>query len=367
MKLMKRILACTMSLALLLTMLAACGGGTTTTEAPEGSDGESGEKRTLTVVNWQDYGSNIEQFVTQFEEENNCTIVHVPMSSEQELLTKLRTSEAGEYDVVLPNCMILETAAAEGLLEPIDPASLSNWENMNPRFQEQAECWYEDQLYSVPWVWGSTAIAYNTDHITEPPTSINVLFDEQYAGHIAMNDDTATAIGTAALALGQDPNAPTDLEAIKAKLIEQKPLNYAYWTTGDEFSKIFVTGEVWVALMWSGQTAQMMQEGQPIAYTVPEDGAFGWVDTWGIPSNSENKDLALKFIDMMISEEFQSYWVNAGGPAPVNQLSIDALDPEYAASIGADDESLGRLSFTTFHSDEELITWNELWTEAKAS
>lgn len=78
----------------------------------------------------------------------------------------------------------------------------------------------------------------------------------------------------AAIALGQDPNAPSDLDAIKEKLIEQKALNRTYWKTGDEFSKLFAGKQISLGLMWSGQAAAMKQEGEPIAFTVPEDGGI---------------------------------------------------------------------------------------------
>ncbi len=90
---------------------------------------------------------------------------------------------------------------------------------------------------------------------------MNCLFDEQYAGKIAFRDDYNDAVMSAAIVLGQDPNAPTDLDAIKAKLIEQKPLNKTYWKTGDEFSKLFAGGQISVGLMWSGQAAAMKQAG----------------------------------------------------------------------------------------------------------
>lgn len=356
---MKKFLA--LALALIMVMsLAACGGS---------GDGEAeGEKTKLYVVNWKDYGSDDEEFIAQFEEAYNCEIVNTYMSSEEELLTKLRTSKAGEIDVCLPNCTILPAAIEEGLLAEIDTTKLENFEGMFERFKTQAECFGEDgNMYAVPFVWGSTAIAYNTEVFKEAPKSINVLFDEKYSGKIAYRDDYNDAVMAAAIALGQDPNNPSDLDAIKAKLLEQKPLNKTYWKTGDEFSKLFAGKQVDVGLMWSGQSAWMKQEGEPIGFVVPEDGGIGWVDNWAIPEGSQNKDLAYAFIDWMISKDFQHNWAVNGGPAPVNQAAAEAVDPEYAASAGMDEASLNRLYFMEYRTDEVKNAWNELWTEVKAN
>jgi spermidine/putrescine transport system substrate-binding protein len=221
-------------------------------------------------------------------------------------------------------------------------------------------------MYAVPFVWGSTAIAYNTDDIKEAPKSMSVLFDKQYAGKIAFRDDYNDAVMAAAIVLGQDPNAPSDLDAIKQKLIEQKPLNRTYWKTGDEFSKLFAGKQISVGLMWSGQAASMKQEGEPIAFVVPEDGGIGWVDNWAIASGSQHKDLAYKFIDAMIAKDFQYNWASKGGPAPVNKEAADEIDPEYAKSAGMDEASLNRLYFMKYRTDDIKNAWNDLWTDVKA-
>lgn len=348
---------------ILVFSLAACGG-----QQEAGDDAaDTAEPATLTVVNWKDYGSDNPDFIAQFEAENNCKVVHVYMSSEEELLTKLRTAKEGEIDVCLPNCTILPSAINDGLLLEIDTAKLTNFGSLFDRFKTQEECFKDGKMYSVPWVWGSTAIAYNTNDIPEPPKSIGVLFDPQYKGKIVIRDDYNDAVMLAAIVLGQDPNNPSDLEAVKAKLIEQKPLNVTYWKTGDEFSKLFAGNQISVGLMWSGQAAFMKQDGQPIGFIVPEDGAIGWVDTWGIAKGSQNPDLAYKFIDALISEQFQYDWASGGGPAPVNKDAAGKIDPEYAASCGMDEESLNRLYFMQYRPDDVKKAWNELWTEVKAN
>jgi spermidine/putrescine transport system substrate-binding protein len=354
----KRFLSLFLAGALVFS-LASCG------QKPEDKGG-SKEPATLTVVNWKDYGSDDADFIKKFETENNCKIVHVYMSSEEELLTKLRTSKDGEIDVCLPNCTILPSAINEGLLLPVDTAKLTNFNSLYDRFKQQEECFKDGKMYSVPWVWGSTAIAYNTDDIKEPPTSMSVLFDPKYKGKIAIRDDFNDAVMLAAIVLGQDPNKPADLDAIKEKLIEQKPLNKTYWKTGDEFSKLFAGKQISVALMWSGQAASMKQDGQPIGFVVPKDGAIGWVDTWGIAKGTKNPDLAYKFVDAVLGKDFQYNWASKGGPAPVNKDAAAKIDPAYAASCAMDEASLNRLHFMQYRSEDVKKNWNELWTEVKA-
>ncbi|MGG4035654.1 ABC transporter substrate-binding protein [Paenibacillus cisolokensis] len=359
---MKKISAA-IALILILTAVSACG---------KASDGEENaavpneKKKTLTVVNWKDYGSNDPELIKEFEETYNVEIEHQYMASEEELLTKVRTSSAGSLDVILPNASILPVAIEENLLEEIDTSKLSNYDKIYEPFKHLPENVKDGKVYAVPWVWGSTAIAYNPDKVKDPIDSVQVFWDEKYKGRIAFRDDFNDAVMIAALALGQDPNAPSDLEAIKKKLIEQKGYNLTYWKTGDEFSKLYAGNMIDIGLMWSGQTAAMKKEGQSIKYVIPKEGAIGWVDNWAIVKGSENVDLAHKFIDYMIDRKFQEAWVNKGGPAPVNSEASANLDPEFIKEMGLDESSIDKLKFISYRSDEVKKQWNELWQEVKA-
>ena len=335
--------------------LAACGG-----------DSDS-EKPTLIVVNWPDYCSDDPAFIAAFEEAYDCKIVHQYMQSEEDLLTRLRTSAPGEIDVCLPNATILTSAIEEGLLLAIETKRLENFDALFERFKNQQDLMKDGQYYAIPFVWGATAIAYNTDDFDRAPASMHALFDPAYAGRIAFRDDYNDAVMTAAIVTGQDPNNPADLDAIKEALLAQKPLNRNYWESGDEFSKMFAGGQISLGLMWSGQASDMKQNGEPIAFVVPEDGAIGWVDNWAIAAGTKNEELAYAFVDWMISQDFQYHTASAGGLAPVNQSAADALDPDYAASAGMDEGSLNRLYFMEYRSDEVKRVWSELWTEVKAS
>lgn len=346
----------------IVMITAGCG---SSQEESSGSDVDD-EKPTLVVVNWKDYGSDDPEVIVEFESKYNCNVVHEYMASEEELLTKLRTGGVGKLDVILPNASILPVAVNEGLLEEIDTDKLENYQHIFQKFRDLPEGNKDGKVYAVPWVWGSTSIAYNTDMIKEEIDSINVLWDEKYKDKIAFRDDFNDAVMSAAIALGQDPNNPSDLDAIKQKLKEQKPLNRTYWKTGDEWSKLFANNQIAVGLMWSGQAASMRQDGAPIKFVVPKEGGIGWVDYWAIVKDSPNKDLALKFIDFMISREFQEEWVKSGGPAPVNSLALEDLDEEFIEENCIGEDILERLYFIAYHGEDVKRAWNELWQEVKA-
>lgn len=330
---------------------------------------DNGEKegvKELVVVNWKDYGSDDPEVVKEFEKQNNVKVIHQYMASEEELLTKLRTGGVGKIDLILPNASILPVAINEGLLEEIDTSKLENYPKINEKFTNLPENSKDNKTYAIPWVWGSTGIAYNSDEIKNKVDSINILWDKKYKGKIAFRDDYNDAVMAAAIALGQDPNHPSDLAAIKQKLIEQKELNRTYWKTGDEFSKLFAGKQISAGLMWSGQSAAMKKNGEPITYVIPKEGAIGWVDNWAIVKDTKNKDLALKFIDYMISTKFQEDWVKKGGPNPVNMDAIKNLDPAFVKELGINDEMIAKLHFITYRSDDEKKKWNELWQEVKS-
>ncbi len=359
-KTMKKLIA----IVAIVTMafgLVACGGS---------KKADNGGKTKLYVMNWKDYASDDKELIKEFEEEYNCEVVNTYMESEESLLTSLKTAADGEIDVCLPNCSILPEAIEKGLLKKIDTSKIENFDSLYDRFQNQKECVGADgNMYAVPFVWGSTAIAYNTDLVKKAPKSIDVLFTDKYKGKIAFRDDFNDAVMAAAIVTGQNPTKPEtlDLKKIKKTLIAQKKLNKTYWQTGDEFSKLFAGGDTAVGLMWSGQTASMKANGEPIAFTVPQDGAIGWVDNWGIAAGTKNEDLAYAFINYMISEKVQAAWANKGGPAPANQKAAESLDPEYAAACGMDEGSLNRLYFMVYLDKATKNAWNELWTEVKAN
>ena len=345
---MKKVLAFALALSMLLAALPAFA-------AEE-----------VNVFNWVDF--ICEDAINLFEAETGIKVNYMRFTTNEDMLVQVE-NDPKSYDVIFPSDYIIERLIAEDLLEKLDYSQLPNATENTLDWLKTAD--YDPTgEYSVPYMWGTVGILYNKTMVSAPITSWTAMWDEQYYDNVFMMDSIRDTLGVTLKMLGYSMNT-RDKDALnqaKEKLIEQKKLNKTYWQTGDEFSKLFAAGQVQVGLMWSGQSATMKNEGEPIGYVVPEDGAIGWVDNWGIPANSQNKDLAYKFIDFMLSKDVQYDWAaNKGGPSPANQSAAEAIDPEYAAACGMDEESLNRLQFMKYRTDEVKQAWNELWTEVKAS
>ena len=138
------------------------------------------------------------------------------------------------------------------------------------------------ETYCVSFIWGDQSIAWNTKKV-EQPKSWGALWNPKYKGRIAMFGSGTSAIPVTAMYLGQDPNNITDLEAVKAKLLELRPNLLKFWKGGAELTQLLATEEVWMADFWRGRVNKLKEEGHPIEYTQPKEGSFAWIDCIVIP------------------------------------------------------------------------------------
>lgn len=322
---------------------------------------------TITVLNWQGYGTDEEFAIEAFQEATGTEVVHDYFNSEQEMLTKLRTNP-GTYDVVLINGAFTEQAAEEQLIQPIDPAAISHFDDLIPNLRDASQLNPGGEVMGIAWVWGMTAVAYNTEKLSPAPTSIEVLWDPAHASKVSIRDDAVEAVSIAALATGQDMNRPQDLEAVKQKLLGLKGQIATFWSSEDEWNKLFEAGTFDVSVYWSGSAARSRTNyGLPVGYMVPEEGAIGWFDGLSLAADAPNPEAALAFIDYMVDPAFYETWATSvGAPASANARANDMLPAEdFGRQIHADQAAIDRLQFMAPLTDAERQSYSDLWASVK--
>ncbi len=352
------------------TLLRAAGAGILTAAALVGATAASTPARAageIRVLNWQGYGTDEAWALEIFEKQTGIKVVHDYFNSEQEMLTKLRTAP-GTYDVVLINSTFTQQAVKEGLIQPIDTAKISHFADLIPSMRDSDYLNMDGKTYGVSWVWGMTGIAYNTERVTPPPTSVEVLWDPALAGKVSVRDDAVECVSYAAIATGQDMNHPANLDKIREKLRALKPQIKTFWSSEDEWNKYFAANQFDVAVYWSGSAARSRTNSKlPVGFMIAKEGGIGWFDGLSIATDAPNPEGAAAFIDFMVDPAFYVRWATeVGAPASANAAANSQLPAgDMGREIHTDEATIGRLTFMAPLSDEERAKYQEVWDEVK--
>jgi len=320
------------------------------------------------VLNWKGWGTDEPWAIAAFEKQTGIKVVHDYITSFPETFTKLRTNP-GYYDVVVLNAAFTKKAANEGLIQPLDPSLLKNFADLYPDMRDSPQLNSNGKVLGAAWMWGGTSVTYDTNKFATPPTSLQVLWDPAYAGRVCWRDDPEDSVRFAAMATGQNPDAPQDMDKIREKLRALKPQIKAFWKSGDEWLKLVAAKECDLSTVWTNNTeAAALQDKLPVSFIVAKEGAIAFRDALSVATNAPNPKGAHAFIDYMISKEFYAGWVKVGGaPVAANAKAVEELpESSLTRKILATPEAMGRLNFKGPLSDEQRQTYLDLWQETKA-
>ncbi|MEI6537736.1 MAG: extracellular solute-binding protein, partial [Verrucomicrobiaceae bacterium] len=201
-------------------------------------------------------------------------------------------------------------------------------------------------------------------------TSIAALWDPQYKGKVAMWDDKSMLYNTARMLGIADPFNMSDeeLEKVKAKLIEQKPLVRKYWSTAGELENLFASNEMWISYTWGGlMLNDLKKQNVPVAEFTPKEGADGWNDNWMIAKGSPNIDCAYKYINFMMSPKGQCGVSTVTGYSATNPVAAKTcMTPEEFKAKHQDDISFVE-KLHMWQAPPRIDVYTNTWNAVKAA
>ena len=258
----------------------------------------AGNRPVLHYFTWSDYVGP--KLIQDFERREGVKVVIDTFSSNEELLAKLQSGATG-YDVAVPSDFMVAIMIQQGLLSELDQPALPNASFLEPHLQ--ALPFDPERRYSVPYLWGSVGIGYDSAVIPTPPDSWAILWDPRYKGRISMLNDQREVFGAVLRSMGQSMNStdPQVIEAAKERLLQQKPLVKLY--TSDHYDQLLASGEVVLAHAWGGPVARAMAERPSIRYVVPKEGATLWADCLVVLRTAPQKQLAMRFINYLMEPQ----------------------------------------------------------------
>lgn len=330
-----------------------------------GCSGSQDAAVTINVLNWGDYID--ESLLEQFTEETGIKVNYTPMANNEEMLVKLTATDS-IYDVCFPSDYIIEKLVAEDMLHELNKDNIPNLKNIDPRFLDLG--FDPGNKYSVPYMWGTVGILYNTTMVTEPVTSWDILWDAKYSGKILMYDSIRDTIGVALMKLGYSINTRDEAQIrdAEAALIEQKPLVLAY--LGDSIKDAMINGGGAMAIVYSGDAMWCTdpEEGNgDLAYAVPETGSNLWFDNIVIPKTSKHTAEAEAFINFLCDAEVAKANTEYIGYSTPNAAAFALLDDSYKNNPTYNPPQSILDKCELFHDLGDFINvYNDSWNRIKA-
>ncbi len=344
----------------------------------------SSDKQTLYVYNWGEYisdGSEGSLDVNREFEEYcmrelgiDVTVNYSTFSSNEDLYAKL-SSGAVSYDVIIPSDYMIARLAASGLLAKINPKeTIENYKYIEDDFK--GLYYDENELYSVPYTYGAVGVIYNTEMIPEDEEDIGswaLLWDDEYRGNILQFNNPRDAFGTAQYYLGYSVNSEDKNEWREALelLKSQKDVVQSY--VMDEVFNKMKGGSAAIAPYYAGDFLTMYADNDLLSFYYPNEGTNVFVDAMCIPANTQNYDLAIEYINFMLSEEIAianaEYICYASPHSLVKnnedyiQYMNEEMHPDAISVLYEFDMS--NAEFYHDLSQETLSTMNTLWEELK--
>jgi spermidine/putrescine transport system substrate-binding protein len=325
--------------------------------------GCGGSQQTLNVFNWGDYINP--QVLKDFEKEYNIKVVYEEFDTNEDMYVKIANG-SGKYDVAIPSDYMIRKMINEDMLIPIDMAKISYYGGIEERHKSLP--FDPDNQYSVPYMWGTVGILYNTTMVDDEVDSWDILWNPKYEKKIFMLNSIRDSIGITLKWLGYSLNTKDEGQIMEARdaLIAQKPLVLSY--VGDEMKDKMVGGEAALTVAWSGDAALCISENEDLAFAIPKEGSNIWVDSMVIPKTAQNVDAAHLFIDFMCRPEIglaNVEYIEYSSPILAVREELPEEISVYIAFSPGESDLLNSEVFDDL--SDALVLYDRVWTEVLAN
>jgi len=331
----------------------------------------------IRLLCWEGY--EFPETFPKWAEENGVTIDPTFIASNEEIFSKLKAGD--QYDIVTPIQAYIKPLMDNKLIQAIDTSKISNWNTIFPEILDAIPNKYDGKIWSTPMCWGANSWVYDAD-ATGPLESWTDLTKPEYKGKFVLLDDVIGQITMGARVVGitGDPSliTPDQLEQIKQWLIEVKRNSKSVVLSFGEAKTMMESGEVFA---WANGNVMIAVEGVKDGYNfkgmqIPKEGTLTFIDSYCIPTTSQNPDGALALCNAVLDAQTQllgSIRYLASGSTVNTVLPLMTAEDK---ALGYPYEDLGKFWATNVlggpvpaeHGQYTTMEdWNKVWEEVKAS
>jgi len=306
---MKKTLAAIVLCVLALTLGAAPGHATK-------------KSKELFLFIWSEYIPD--SVLADFEKETGIKVTVTTYDSSESMFSKLKLTGGKGYDIVVPSADYVMRLGGEGLLQPLDHKRLTNLGNIAPKFLGRP--FDPENRWSIPYMWGSTALAVNSEKI-DPKTvqSWADLWRPEFKGRLLLPNDMRGVLGIG-LKLQKHSLNTRDAAQIKEAYEKLRPLMDSVKVfDSDSPKQAVLAGEVDLAVMWNGEAKVAHEENPKIVYVYPKEGFSMWMDNLSIAKGAKHVDSSYAFIDFILRPDISARICSEMGYATPNKAAMAQL------------------------------------------
>jgi putative spermidine/putrescine transport system substrate-binding protein len=348
----RRMLALAGAATLALAACSSSGGSAAPSLPTTIGDGEGA----LNLVIWAGYaerGATDPAFdwVTPFETATGCKVSTTEMTDSNNGVSLM---QSGDYDGGSFSGDATTRLMKGGIVTPVNTDLIPNYKNIFEGLKNQPHNSMNGQSYGVPHGRGPNLLAYNSDVVTEPQTSWDMVWSggADGSGKVSIYDSSIYIADAALRLMKTNPELgvknPYQLNeaqfAAAVDLLEkQRDAGALYWGTYSDQMASYAAGDVTTGTSWAFQVGLMQGEPDklPIVGVLPDEGSTGWSDTWMIAAKAKNPNCAYKWLDHMASADANAQatvWFGEAATSPQACEAAEALSAGHCEAMHANDE-----------------------------
>lgn len=251
--------------------------------------------------------------------------IHVETYSSNDELYRQLKSGSVQCDLILPTGYMAQQMRDTGLLVPLDKDKIPHL-----GLVDRALCnthYDSDNRHTVPFLWGSTGIGYDSERLSGLPKSWSALFTRQVGPNlpnafdnrvtevkVSMIDEARFVVGCTLIYLGLDPNTRDPTKITQAfDLLKQIRDRIDYFEDAQELLRsrtvglaMAYTGDVTRAMRGftaqpeAGGPAVMLAGNRHLRVSLPQEGSIVWRDVFAVPAMSKNYEGAHALINFLL-------------------------------------------------------------------
>lgn len=337
-----------------------------------GASPDLGGGRNLSVLNWELYIDPDEDgtlgTISRMRDELGLSVAYDESYEDNIaawndlIVPTLGSGGTLPYDIITPTFWLAARMVERDWAEQVPIEIIPNHVNIDPAYLTQP--WDRGARFHMPWQAGITGIAYDPALTGRPITSIADLFDPAFAGRVGIIGEMRETVPFGMLLNGDDPSRPTEASASAGLEMfeEARASGQISQVTFGEFADGLSSGELWIAMAWSGDSVILQADRPDIEFVIPDEGAVRWFDTMVIPKGADNVAAA-------------GAWMNyVYDPANAARITawVQYISPvlgvrEELLALGGDAAELAQnpILFPDDETRRRLFTWGGLPVEVE--